>query len=151
MYVPVRWAAAMSSSPGFASMSRPSTVTVTVVFLGASAGVSDTGVLRLDVDHRSAVLDVVLELVAEQLEGRSQRGRGRRSEHADRRLARRPGQPRADVVGHVEEQVQIAGPPIAVDDALQDPLEPRGAFAARRALAAGLPGEEAHDAAARLH
>ena len=40
---------------------------------------------------------------------------------------------------------------VAVDDAGEDLLEPAGALAARRALAARLPGEEAHDAVAGLH
>src|SRR3954452_11810953 len=100
----------MRSSPGFASMSRPSMVTVTVVFFGASAGVSDTDDLRRGVDDRTPVLDVELELVAEQLEGRRQRRRGRGAEHADRGLPGRPREAGADVVGHVEQEVEVARP-----------------------------------------
>src|SRR3954468_2021973 len=125
-------------------MSRPSMVTVTVVFFGASAGESDTGDLHTDLVHdRTTVLDVVLELVAEQLERRRQRGRGRRPQYADRRLARRPGEPGADVVGHVEQQVEIARAAVALDDPFEDALQPRGALATGRALAAALTGEEA--------
>src|SRR6476659_5391452 len=150
MWVPVRWAAAMTSSPGLASMARPSIVTVTVVFFGASGGVSDTGDLRR-IDDRAPVLDVVLELVPEQLEGRRQRRRGRRAEHADRGLPGRPGQAGTDVVGHVQQEVEVARPAVAVDDPLEHPLQPRCAFTARGALAAALAGEEADDAPARLH
>src|SRR4051794_22466895 len=125
----------MRSSPGLASISRPSTVTVTVVFFGASAGVSDTRDLRAGViQHGAAVLDVVLELAAEELQRRRQRCGRRRTQHADRCLTRRPGEAGADVVGYVQEQVQIAGPAVAVDDPFQDALEPRRAFAARGAF-----------------
>src|SRR5215472_4793683 len=110
MKMPWRWAAAISHSPGRASMSTPSTVTVTVVFFGASVP-SDMGRLGLGRPHlRAAVGDVVLELVTEVGEGRCQRGGGRGPEHADGGLLRRPPQARADVVGHVEQQVQIARP-----------------------------------------
>src|SRR6476646_2886563 len=113
MNMPWRWAAAISHSPGRASMSTPSTVTVTVVFLGASVP-SDMGRLDLDGAHlRAAVDEVVLELVAEQSGRRRQRGRGRRAEYADGGLFRRPREARADVVGHVEQEVEIAGPPVA--------------------------------------
>src|SRR6516165_7441503 len=151
MNMPWRWAAAISHSPGRASMSTPSTVTVTVVFFGASVE-SDMGRLGLDGAHlRAAVRDVVLELVAEVREGGRQRSGGRRPEHADRGLLRRPSQAGADVVGHVEEQVEVTRAPVAVDDAPQDTFEPRRAFPSRRALATTLLGEEAHEAPARLH
>src|SRR5215213_7216452 len=120
----------MSNSPGLAWMSTPSLVTVTVVFFGASAAASDTGHLRR-VEDGAAMIDVVLELVAEEMQGRRQRGRGRRAEHADGGLPGRPGETRTDVVGHVEEEIEIATPAVAVDDALEDALQPRGALAAR--------------------
>ena len=66
--MPVRSAAAMTSSPGLASMPRPSMVTVTVVLAGASAGSCQTwSDLARDVDavDGTAVVDVGLELVAE--------------------------------------------------------------------------------------
>src|SRR3954463_11544268 len=136
----------MTSSPGNASMSRPSTDTVTVVFFAAS-GASDTSDLHARLaDHRPAVLDVVLELGAEQLERRRQWRRCRGSQHADRRLARRPRETGTDVVGHIEQEIEVARASVPVDDAAQDALEPCRAFTARRALAAALLGEEAHQA-----
>src|SRR4051812_20406368 len=119
----------MSNSPGLASMSRPSMVTVTVVFFGASGAASDTGDLRPGEDG-AAVVDVVLELVGEQPQCRRQRRRGRRAQHADGGLPGRPGQSGTDVVGHIEEKIEIAAPAVAVDDALEDSLQPRGALAA---------------------
>src|SRR3954449_9235494 len=148
--MPVRCAAAMSNSPGFASMSTPSMVTVTVVFFAASAAASDTGDLR-PVEDGAAVVDVVLELVAEEPQCRRQRRRGRRAQHTDGGLPGRPREPGTDVVGHVQQKVEIAMPAVAVDDALEDAFQPRGALPARRAFAAALPGEEPHDAPARLH
>src|SRR4051812_48298226 len=97
----------MRSSPGWASMSLPSIVTVTVVFFGAPAA-SDMQRLRGSVDDGPTVLDVVLELVPEQLDGGGERRGRRRAEYADRRLPRWPGEPGADVVGHVEQQVEVA-------------------------------------------
>src|SRR5262245_54277070 len=117
MKMPWRWAAAITSSPGLPSMPTPSTVIVTVVFFGAAA-VSDTGRLR-QAHLGAAVLDVVLELVPEQRERRRQGGGGRRAEHADRGLLRWPRQPGADVVGHIEQEVQITGTPVAVNDPAQ--------------------------------
>ena len=47
----------------------------------------------------------------------------------------------------VAEQIEVAGLAVAVGDAARDLLEPAGALAARRALAARLVREELHDAA----
>ena len=66
-------------------------------------------------------------------------------EHADRRLLRRPLQPRGDVVAHVEEQVEILLAPVPVLDAVQHPLQPAGSLPAGGALAARLPREELGD------
>src|SRR3954449_3512660 len=99
MYVPVRSAAAMSSSPGFAWIGAPFTVTVTVVFAGASCSVSAT--------RTAPFLDVEEVLVAEALDRRRDRRDGRGAERADRRLLRRPRDAGRDVVGHVEQELEV--------------------------------------------
>src|SRR4051794_11596964 len=113
-------------------------------------------------DGHAAPGDLRLELRAEAPDGAHDRGHGRRTQRADRGLAGREGDrrqaglleaggrvgPGADVVADVEEEVDVGGSAVAVDDALQDLLQPAGALAAWRALAAGLPGEEAHHAEA---
>src|SRR4249920_3849772 len=153
----------MTSCPGGASCARPSTVMERVVLAaGASTapvsagpwadGASGTGRLAvLDAVDRTAVGDVVVELVAEAVDGRRYgRDRGG-AERADRGLPGRPQEARADVVRHVEQQVQVLGPAAPFQDPGQDALQPGGALAARRALAARLPGEEPHDPPGRLH
>src|SRR5678815_594021 len=104
----------------------------TVVFFGASSDMSD--------------LDVSLELVAEPMDGRDDRRHRRGPERADGGLSRGPRQPRTDVVGHVEQQVDVFGTPVPVDDPLEHLLEPRTTLATRRALPARLAREEPHDA-----
>src|SRR3546814_9814628 len=75
----------------------------------------------------------------------------RGAERADGGLLRRPGDPGADVVAHVEQQADVLRAAVAVEHAAHDLLEPARALAARRALAAALQGEEAHDPPGRLH
>src|SRR3954467_1651305 len=119
----------MTISPGLASKTLPSTV----ILIGSAK-------------RAPAVLDVDQELVAEHLDAGHDRGRDRWAEHADGGLLRRPAQPRGDVVAHVEQQVQVRLAALAQLDAAQDLVEPAPALPARRALPAGLAGEEAGDA-----
>src|SRR4051812_9223761 len=110
----------MTSSPGLASSSFPSMVTVTVDFGGAS----DMGRLlgfdgEGDVDRPTG--DASFELVAEPADGADHRRYSRRTERADGRLAGREGHGRyaglfptgrgvgtgADVVSDVEQQIDV--------------------------------------------
>src|SRR6476646_897763 len=81
--------------------------------------------------HRAALaVDVVLEFLAVHLhEGARRHGRG---------VPERADGATLDVVGEVEEQVEVFLAAFAVLDAVQDAVEPAGALAAWRALAAGL-------------
>src|SRR4051812_11707400 len=115
--MPLRWAAAMISSPGSASISLPSIETVTVAFFSSTA--SDIGehlLLVGGVAVGRSPLEVGLDLAPEPPHGRRDGRHRRRPERADRRLAGRPGDPRADVVADVEQQVEIARAAVAVDD-----------------------------------
>src|SRR6476619_6219305 len=108
--MPLRWAAAMISSPGSASTSLPSIVTVTVAFFSSTA--SDIGqhlLLVGGVAMARSPLDVGLELAPEPAHGRGDGRHRRRPERADRGLAGRPGDAWADVVADVEQQVEVAG------------------------------------------
>src|SRR5436190_16137094 len=124
----------MSSSPLCASIVRPLMATETVSFW---TSVSAT--------RATAFLDVQQVLVAESLDRRRDRRHRRRPERADRRLLRWPGDAGADVVGHVEQQLEVILTSRASLDAAEDLLEPRRALAAGRALAAALVREEADE------
>src|SRR5258706_7074596 len=133
--MPARSAAAITNSPGFAGTARPSMV------IDRSPFWSATRRLR---NPRGAVDDVVLELITE-VADRRRDGRHRRgSERADRGLPGRPRDARADVVGQIHEEIEVVGTAVAVDDPLQDLLEPVRAFSTRGALATRLTREEAH-------
>src|SRR3954469_23637613 len=119
MYVPVRSAAAMSSSPGFASMAVPLMVTVTV---SLCTSVSAT--------RAAPFLDVEEVLVAEVLERRHDRPRRRLAERADRRSLRGPRQADVDVVRDVEQQLEVLLATVPVLDAVHRLLQPARAFAA---------------------
>src|SRR5579884_438982 len=114
MKVPARSAAAMTSSPFRAVVGRPSREKVTASSsVNGGAGVSAErpvpvpGCGARSLIGAPAVLDVNEELVAEHVDGRVDRGGDRRAEHADGRLLRWPGEPRRDVVGDVEEEVEV--------------------------------------------
>src|SRR5262245_24613337 len=137
----------MISSPFCAVSSLPLSVKATSS--GFTAGVSVSamggglegrlGGARLDRDLGPGVAgDVRLELVPEALDGRRDRRHRARAERTDRGLLGRPRDAGADVVGDVHQQVEVLGPAVAVEDALEDLLQPAGALAARRALAARL-------------
>src|SRR5688572_17724189 len=80
--------------------------------------------------HRAAlVVDVVLELVAVDLHERARGHGGGVSERADGAAL--------DLVGEVQEQVEVFLPALARLDAVDDAVEPARALAARRALPAG--------------
>src|SRR5580704_10026649 len=102
MNVPARSAAAMSISPLTAVTSRPSRVNVTSSAGGAAGSAMGTAPL----------LDVHEELVAEHLDGRGDRRRDRRPQDADGRLLGRPAEPGRDVVGGVEQEVEILLAPL---------------------------------------
>src|SRR5438270_10477974 len=145
--MPARSAAEMTTSPGLASMARPSTVTVTVSLEVSVCDIS-TAVSSI---RTLAVFDVDEELVAEHAHGRDDRGGDGRAEHADRCLLWRPGQTRGDVVADVEQEVEVLLAAGALLDAVHHLVEPARALAARRALTARLVVEEAGDAPRRPH
>src|SRR5687768_14643763 len=152
--MPLRSAASMTSSPGIASMARPSTVICTACSCWVSdtgdlpgfvraderigrAGADEGGALHLD-GRLARAADVRLELVLEPHDGGRDRRGGRLAERADGGLLRRPGHADRDVVAHVEQQVHVLGTALPVEDPFQDLLQPVGALTARRALAARL-------------
>src|SRR5690348_4032129 len=94
--------------------------------------------------HAAAlVVDVVLEFLAEHLhEG----ARGHR-----RRVTQRADGAALDVVGEVEQQLQVFLAALPMFDAVDDAIEPAGAFTARRALAAGFLEVEVREALGRAH
>src|SRR3954447_25497740 len=122
MNTPCCSAAAMTSWPLGAVISRPLTVSVT----SSSSGIRGLGGAVRQPRHRHGRLhrgtEVRLELVAEATEGRRDRRHRRRSERTDRGLARGPVDARADVVADVEEQVDVLRAAVPVDDALKDLL-----------------------------
>src|SRR5580698_1149725 len=91
----------------------------------------------------AAVVYVVLELVAVMLDEALHRPSGGIAEGADGVAF--------DLLRDVHQHVQVFLPALAVLDALDDPVHPAGAFAARRALAAGFGIVEARDALQHLH
>src|SRR5690348_5847311 len=99
--------------------------------------------LHLVIHHRTPVLAVVLELVPEIREERLHRPRGGFAERAD-------GVP-FDLARDGFQPMQVFRRPTARDDARQHAMHPAGAFAARRALAAGFHVVELADALARTH
>src|SRR3954467_11078854 len=150
MKTPCCSAAARTSWPFGAAISRP--LTVSVISPSGTRGLRrlvGESVHRHGHFARSA--DVRLELMPEPAD-RGRDGRhGRGAQRTDRRLAGRPVDARTDVVADVEEHVDVFGSSLTVDDAREDLLEPARAFATWRALAARLLGEEAHDAVTGLH
>src|ERR1700691_6208940 len=118
----------MSSSPGAASTLRPFTEIVTVDFTSVKGA--------------SSLVDVLDELVAEHRDRRVHRRGNRRTEHADGRLLRRPGESRGDVVAEIEQQVEVFHAAATVFQAIHRALDPTGSFAARRALPARLTRKE---------
>src|SRR3546814_3373587 len=117
------------------------------LLLRGDAGHGHVGLAR-DADGRlggaTAVGD---ELVLEAHDRRGDRRDRRGAERADGGLLRRPGDPGADVVAHVEQQADVFRAAVAVEHAAHDLLEPARALAARRALAAALPRSEEHTSA----
>src|ERR1035437_1513887 len=100
----------MSSSPGWASTERPSTVMVTFVRITSVMGAS-------------SVVHVGHEIVAEHAQRGVDRRRDRRTQHADGGLLRRPGQSRGDVVAEVEQQVEVLHTSATVFEAVQHALD----------------------------
>src|SRR4051812_2573249 len=91
------------------------------------AGAAPTG-FYLTADKAALVLDVVHELVAEVLEEALHRQR--------RGVAQRADGAAGDVVGNVIEEREVFHAALAVLDAVHHAVEPAGALAAGRALAA---------------
>src|SRR5687768_2726388 len=123
MNTPCCSAAAITSCPLDAVISRPFTVNVT-----SSSGTRGLRCLVREPLHLHGRLhrttDVRLELVAEAADGGGDGRHGRGPERADRGLSRGPVDPGADVVADVEQQVDVRRTAVAVDDPLQDLLEP---------------------------
>src|SRR5947209_10163914 len=142
--MPARSAAAITTSPGWASIARPSTVTVRVSL--AVCSVCDISTAASCAVRALPVFDVDEELVAEHADGRDDRRGDGRAEDADRCLPRRPGQTRGDVVADVEEEVEVLFPSGAALDSVHDLVDPAGALSAGGALATRLVVEETGDA-----
>src|SRR5512139_3172707 len=94
-------------------------------------------------DDAVAVLDVMLELVPEVSDETLHRPRGRVAERADGVAF--------DVVGDADQQVHVFHAALAGEDAPQRAVQPAGALAARRALAARLHVVEARQALEHPH
>src|SRR5690349_10831589 len=97
---------------------------------GIRIGVLLRGAVAARLHVAALVADVVLELAPEHLHERPRWHRRRVAERADRAAL--------DVVQEVEQEIQVFHAALAVLDAVQDPVEPAGAFAAWRALPARL-------------
>src|SRR5581483_4910517 len=103
---------------------------ITMLFSGTSTGLpSISRWIMRSLDQAFPVLDVMPEFVVEMLDEGAYRHR--------RGVAQRADGAALDVVRHRIERVQIVGPALAVLDAMDHAIQPAGAFAAGRALAAG--------------
>src|SRR5688500_6246752 len=91
---------------------------------------------------RAVFADAALDLVSEVAEQALDRPRGRVAQGADGVAF--------DLLGDVEQQVDLAGLGPALHHALHHAVHPAGAFAARRALAAALVPVEVRQARDRL-
>src|SRR6185312_3472865 len=97
---------------------------------------------KLVFGHRTAVFHEIFKLVPET---------GQEALHRPRRgFAERADRVPLDLAGDRLQAMQIVLRALAVDDARQHAIHPAGAFAARRALAAGLGHVETRDAMADL-
>src|SRR5580765_5305677 len=96
---------------------------------GEFRGIRAGGAVAARLHGAALVVDVVLEFLAEHFH---ERARGHR-----RGISQRADGAALDVVGEVEQEVEVLAPPGAVLDAVEYPVEPARAFAARRALPAG--------------
>src|SRR5690348_11991428 len=127
--MPRPFAASITVAPFLTSVSLPS-----IVSFGMSGRHPLRQARRRAVSvlghHAAPVVDMVLELGAEVLDEALHRQRRRVAERADRA----PG----DVVGQVHEEIEALVPSLSVLDAVHHAIEPAGALAAGRALAAGL-------------
>src|SRR5262249_62431583 len=121
--------------------SRPSSVQVTTS--GGAAGSTANRHLHHRLRAGVAELHRPLELRAEAADGARDRqhpGVGERAQDAA-----------LDAPGERLDQVEVLDAPLAVDDALEDPLEPDEALAAGRALSAALVPVEVGEAERRAH
>src|SRR5215467_2721580 len=139
--MPRPFAASITVAPLRTSVSLPSMVT-----FGISGGLSLAKRRRGRIPrlghHAALVIDVVLELAAEMLDEALHRQGGGVAERAD-------GAP-GDVVGDVDQQVEVLVLSLAVLDAVDHAVEPAGSLAAGRALATGLLEVEIRQALERL-
>src|SRR6056297_3913380 len=108
-----------------------------LMLLAVRYGSRGPAVVVLD-DAPALVLDHVFEFVAEVFQEALHRPRGGVAQRADGVSL--------DLVGHVEEPVQIARRRLALEHAGQHAVQPARALPAGRALAAGLGHVEAGDA-----
>src|SRR4029077_6316647 len=130
--MPSRFAASITVAPCATSTCLPSTSNLSIA-------------ARSDIWLHQAVLvvDVVLEFVAEMLDETLHR--------ESSGIAQRADGASGDVVGHRVELVQILVATLAALDPVDHAPQPAGAFAARRALSAGLLVIEVRQAQQRFH
>src|SRR5512135_852054 len=95
-----------------------------------SISILSVAIVKFRSHHASLVFDVVLELAAKMFEKALHRHR--------RGVAQRADGMAADVSGHAVEQVHVLGTALPVLDAMDHPVHPASALAARRALPARL-------------
>src|SRR6187399_3077402 len=106
---------------------EPSGTSICSPSISISRGMADA--LQVIGHTTLLVLDVVHEFVAEMLDKALHRQRGSIAQRAD-------GAP-GNVVRDVIQQVEVLHPALAMLDTVDHAVEPAGALAARRALAAG--------------
>src|SRR5665213_1516149 len=119
----------MIISPFLALTATPSISTLT-----NSSAILSLQRRRLDAalrdDTRARMVDHVFELVAVVLQEALHRPRRRIAERADRVPL--------DVIGDIEQEIQLIAPGVACEHAAQEAIHPTRTLAARRALATGL-------------
>src|SRR6201996_8748884 len=132
MVMPIISAARITRVPFGTAIWYPSIVTVTVSILAGCTVISSHRPRSRSgrVKRAAALLLVLDDLVAEVLERRVDRHRHGVAEGTERTAH--------NVVAHVEERLQVLLGGRALLNPLDDAHKPVGAFAARRALAAGL-------------
>src|SRR6266567_1076735 len=115
-------------------MSSLCAASITVLPLGTATGLPSTSrfnILVSDIgrDQTLLVLDVVLELATKMLDEALDRQRGRVAQRADGASG--------DIVGHVNQQIEVFVPALTVLDAIDHAPQPSRPLPAWRALSAG--------------
>src|SRR5262245_64278721 len=104
--------------------------TPSISTLTSSSLIGSRGAVRCRLHDAAAVFDVVLELVPEVFHEALHRPGGGIAQRADRVSL--------DLVGDVDQHVDVGLAALTCQDPLDGAVEPAGPFAARRALPAGL-------------